>query len=50
MLQKFNKEVYQRGRHCHCTLEMIKAFKENKTVCDTALIGNIPDQIKDTVE
>ena len=37
MLQKFIKEVYQRGRHCHCTLEMIKAFKENKTVCDMCI-------------
>ena len=32
MLQNFNKEVYQRCKHCHCTLEIIKAFKEDKTV------------------
>ena len=37
MLQKFNKEVYQRGKDCHCTLEIIKAFKENKTVCDMCI-------------
>ena len=33
MLEKFNKEVYQRYKHCHFILEIIKAFKEDKTVC-----------------
>ena len=37
MLEKFNKEVYQGCKHCHCTLEIIKAFKEDKTVCDMCI-------------
>ena len=37
MLEKFDKEVYQRCKHCHCTLEIIKTFKEDKTVCDMCI-------------
>ena len=37
MLEKFNKEVYQGCKHCHCTLEIIKAFKEDKTVCNMCI-------------
>ena len=37
MLERFNKEVYQRCKHCHCTLEIIKTFKEDKTVCDICI-------------
>ena len=37
MLEIFNKEVYQGCKHCHCTLETIKAFKEDKTVCDMCI-------------
>ena len=37
MLEKINKEVYQRCKHCDCTIEIIKAFKEDKTVCDMCI-------------
>ena len=37
ILRKFYKEVYQTCKHCHCTLEIIKAFKEHKTVCDICI-------------
>ena len=37
VLEKFNEEFYQKCKHCHCTLEIIKAFKEDKTVCDMCI-------------
>ena len=36
-LEKSNKEIYQRCKHCHCTLEIIKVFKEDKTVSDMCI-------------
>ena len=32
MLEKFNKEVYWTCKHCHCTIEIKKAFIENESL------------------
>ena len=33
MLGKYDKEVYRKC-HCHCVIEIKKAFKENAFICN----------------
>ena len=37
MLEKFDKEVFQRCGFCHCTIEIKKAFTKEKDVCHYCL-------------
>ena len=37
MLGKYNKEVYQKCRYCHCVIEIKKAFKEEEDTCKKCL-------------
>ena len=37
MLEKYNKEVYQKCRYCHCVIEIEKAFKEEEDTCNKCL-------------
>ena len=37
MLEKFDKEVFQRCCFCHCTIEIKNAFTKEKDVCDYCL-------------
>ena len=37
MLEKFDKEVFQRYGFCHCTIEIKKVFSKEKDVCDHCL-------------
>ena len=37
MLEKVNKEVYQRCKHCHCIIEIKKVFTENEKVCNMCI-------------
>ena len=34
MLDKYDKEVYQRCRYCCCVIEIKKAFKEDASTCN----------------
>ena len=34
MLDKYDKEVYQRCRYCCCVIEIKKAFKEGASTCN----------------
>ena len=33
MLDKYNKELYQKCRYCHCVIEIKMAFKEEEDTC-----------------
>ena len=37
MLGKYNKEVYQKCRYCHCVIEIKKVFKEEEDTCKKCL-------------
>ena len=37
MLEKFDKEVFQRCGFCHCTIEIKKAFTKEKDICNYCL-------------
>ena len=37
MLDKYNKEVYQKCRYCHCVIEIKKVFKEEQDTCKKCL-------------
>ena len=37
MLEKLDKEVFQRYGFCHCTIEIKKSFTKEKDVCDYCL-------------
>ena len=37
MLDKYNKEVYQKCRYCHCVIEIKKVFKEEEDTCKKCL-------------
>ena len=34
VLDKYDKEVYQRRRYCCCVIEIKKAFKEDASACN----------------
>ena len=34
MLDKYDKEMYQRCRYCCCVIEIKKAFQEDKDTCN----------------
>ena len=34
ILGKYDKEVYQRCKYCHCVIEIKKAFKEDASICN----------------
>ena len=34
MLEKYNKEVYQKFQYCHQVIETKKGFKENVFICN----------------
>ena len=34
MLGKYDKEVYRSCRHCHCVIEIKKAFKKDEFICN----------------
>ena len=34
MLGNYDKGVYQKCKHCHCVIEIKKAFKENAFICN----------------
>ena len=43
MLEKYDKEVYQKCQYCHQVTEIKKGFKENTFICNTCfkLLENV---------